>query len=267
MKKIINLHWRAAALKNGFMDAVAYRAEFFIDIIGSALVPASIQLILWYAVFYVGQANSFGGMSFIELINYTIISVLFSQIRGGNQDFELQEMIRTGNLSQHLLKPIGIVEFVYIRGVAPKLVIASVCICIGVVLSIWLPITVPRIFGAMFLALLGNIIHYQVGAILSTFSFLWEEAYSVLMVKNLIVSILSGELLPLNLFPASMSWVWKATPFYLYVFGPTQFALGKWSVAQYLHALGVSVVWIAVLCVGIRISWHLGIRRYQSLGG
>ena len=49
---------------------------------------------------------------------------------------------------------------------------------------------------------IGNIIHYQISAALATTAFLWEEAYSMLMVKNMIVNLLCGELIPLNLFPA-----------------------------------------------------------------
>ena len=31
----MKLAWRLAALKNGFQDATAYRAEFFLEILGS----------------------------------------------------------------------------------------------------------------------------------------------------------------------------------------------------------------------------------------
>ena len=81
------------------------------------------------------------------------------------------------------------------------------------------------------------------------------------------VSILSGELLPLNLFPESMSWIWKSTPFYLYVFGPAQYALGEWTHLEFVRQLGVAFLWIFVLWVLIRFTWGLGIKKYVSLGG
>ena len=40
-------------------------------------------------------------------------------------------MIRSGQLSNYLVRPVGVVEFVYIRGVAPKLFIAGLCLTIG----------------------------------------------------------------------------------------------------------------------------------------
>lgn len=260
-------NWRLAALKNGFQDATAYRLEFLFEVLGSAFVPAAIQWVLWYAMFHIGGASSVAGMSYHEMVRYTLMSLLFSQVRGGDHDFELQEMIRSGQLSNYLLRPVSVIEFVYIRGVAPKLLIAGFCFVLGAGIGAAFGLNPARIAGAMVLALVGNIIHYQIGAALATTAFLWEESYSILMVKNLLVSLLSGELLPLNLFPPSMQWIWKSTPFYLYVFGPVQYSLGHWSTTDFVHQLAIAGLW---MCVGwglIRLSWGLGMRRYLSLGG
>jgi ABC-type uncharacterized transport system permease subunit len=64
-----------------------------------------------------------------------------------------------------------------------------------------------------------------------------------------------------------MEWIWKSTPFYLYVFGPTQYALGRWSHTEYLTQLGIAGLWMIGAWLLIRLSWGLGIRRYLSLGG
>ncbi|NBU20250.1 hypothetical protein EBS43_02365 [bacterium] len=263
----MNLQWRLAALKNGLQDATAYRIEFFFEIMGSAFVPAAIQWVLWYAIFQLGGKQEIAGMSYPEMLHYTLVSLLFTQVRGGDHDFELQEMIRSGQLSNYLLRPVGVVEFVYIRGVAPRLLIATLCLALGVLFSFWLGLSPIRMVGAMFLALLGNLIHYQLGAALATSAFVWEEAYSVLMIKNMAVSLLSGELIPLNLFPESMRWLWQSTPFYLYVFGPTQYALGYWSHGEFLYQLGLSCLWVIGGWLLIRLTWGVGMKRYLSLGG
>jgi ABC-type uncharacterized transport system permease subunit len=81
----MNFGWRIAALKNGFQDATAYRLEFLFEILGAAAVPVAIQLVLWYAMFDVGGATEVGGMSRAQLIQYTLVSALFTQIRGGDR--------------------------------------------------------------------------------------------------------------------------------------------------------------------------------------
>jgi len=264
------LNWRLAALKNGFKDYTAYRVEFLMEILGNAIVPAAIQWVLWYAIFKTDGATELAGMTYVQMLHYTLVSVLFNQVRGGDQDFELAEMIRTGQLSNYLIRPVGLIQFIYIRGVASKLLISALSLAIGIVLSVSVlssEASPLRMIGAMLLALLGNVIHFQIGAVLSAMAFRWEDAYGLLMVKNMAVSILSGELLPLNLFPESMSWIWKSTPFYLYVFGPAQYALGEWTHLEFVRQLGVAFLWIFVLWVLIRFTWGLGIKKYVSLGG
>ena len=265
--KFPSFEWRIAALKNGFQDATAYRIEFFFEVVGAAIVPAAIQWVLWYAMFKIGGATLIAGMSYEQMIHYTLVSLMFTQIRGGDHDFELMEMIRSGQLSNYLLRPVGVVEFVYLRGLAPKLFLAGISLVLGISIGIGFGLSPGRILGAMVLALAGNIIHYQIGAILATAAFAWEEAYSVLMVKNLLVSFLSGELMPLTLFPEKWSWIWKSTPFYLYVYGPTQVALGHWSYWRLMHELSYSMLWILALWAAIRLSWKFSIRGYLSLGG
>jgi ABC-2 type transport system permease protein len=160
------------------------------------------------------------------------------------------------------------VEFVYIRGAASRFFVAGICLTIGLLTSFFVEgLSSLRMLGGMFLAVLGNIIHYQVGAILATTAFYWEEAYSVLMVKNMVVGLLSGELLPLNLFPTQWQWVWKVTPFYLYVYGPVQFARGIWSVSEYFQACGIACVWLIFLGFFTQIAWSIGLKKYTSLGG
>src|SRR6185295_4576468 len=237
------------------------------EVLGSAFVPAAIQWLLWFALFKVGGAERVAGMTYTEMLQYTVATLLFSQVRGGDLDFELQEMIRSGALSNYLLRPVGVIEFVYLRGLAPKVFIAGICLVLGLVISPWTGLHPERLVGAMLLAMMGNIIAFQIGAALSAAAFFWEEAYSVLMVKNMVVGILSGEQIPLNFFPPALSWIWKSTPFYLYVFGPAQYALGRWTHQEFLVNVGIAGLWIAVGWVLIRITWGLGIRRYLSLGG
>ena len=259
--------WRLAAIKNGMKDALAYRWDFLIDFFGQAIVPVGIQLILWNSIFKQNGNATFGGMSHSDLLAYTWTSLLFSQIRGGNYDFSLIEMIRTGSLSQSLLRPVGPVEFVFWRGLGDKLFTATFCFLLGTIASFFAGHSIMNLIMAMMLAILGNIIHYLFGAALAAVAFYWENAFAILMVKNMVVSLLSGELIPLSVVPEKYSIIWQSTPFYLYVYGPTQVALGNWSHATWLHHMMIGFVWCFAFAVALKITWKISIHRYQGIGG
>lgn len=142
---------------------MAYRVEFLLEFVGSAVVPLAIQLVLWNAVFRTGEVSTFGGATQAELIAYSLTSVLFSQVRGGDHDFEIVEMIRSGTLSNYLLRPVGVIPFVYIRGIAPRLLFSGLCLTVGLLSCPWTGMDPLRLAGAMGLAFLGNLIHYLFG--------------------------------------------------------------------------------------------------------
>jgi ABC-2 type transport system permease protein len=261
------LEWRMAATRNGMKDALAYRWDFLIDFFTQAFVPVGIQLILWNAIFHQQGKTEFAGMQYSELLAYTWTSVLFTQVRGGNYDFALIEMIRTGSLSQSLLRPVGPVEFVFWRGFGEKIFTAAFCLFLGLVATYFADRSLVNLILAMMLAVLGNVIHYLFGAILAAVGFYWENAFAILLVKNMVVSLLSGELLPLSLFPEKYTWIWKSTPFYLYVFGPTQIAMGKWSVSEWAHHMTIGFAWCLAFAIILKMTWKHAIRQYQGIGG
>jgi ABC-2 type transport system permease protein len=259
--------WRYAALRNGLRDSLQYRGEFLLEVLSSAFVPVIIQFILWSSIFSTRPNETIGGMSYTELMAYTWTSMLFSQIRGGNHDFALSEMIRTGTLSNYLLRPVGVLEFIYLRGLGEKLALTLIFFVVGLVACPFTPISLPGLIMAMTIALMGNLIHYLFGSFLAAAAFYWENAFALLMVKNMMVSLMCGELLPLSLIPEQYSFLWKSTPFYLYVYGPTQFALGKWGFADFTHHFGLALIWIFVFWILNRIAWKFSIHRYQGMGG
>jgi ABC-type uncharacterized transport system permease subunit len=259
--------WRGAALKNGLKDSLAYRAEFLIGVISAAFVPVCIQLILWSSIFQASSSGLVSGMNYADLLAYTWTSLLFSQIRGGDHDFAISEMIRTGSLNNYLLRPVGVLEFTYIRGLGEKLFILIIGTLIGIIATAFTPITLSGLLMGMVIAFLGNIIHFMFGSILCATAFYWENAFAILMVKNMMVSLLCGELLPLTLVPEKYAFIWQSTPFYLYVFGPTQLALGRWGVSEFFHHGLIALVWIFAFWAIMKGVWKFAIHRYQGMGG
>ena len=267
LKSSWGLEWRLAAIRNGIKETMAYRGDFLLDVIGSSVVPVGIQLMLWHSILQGDPNARFAGMSSSELLSYTWTSMLFSQIRGGNHDFTLIELIRTGSLSNYLLRPVGVVEFTYFKGIGEKLITATLCLILGSIATLFTSMQLSHLFMGLALALMGNIIAYLFGAILAGVAFYWENAFAVLMVKNMVVSLFSGELIPLSIVPEAYSYIWKATPFYLFVYGPTQVAMGKWDTSMWGTQMGIAVIWIFALWGVLHATWKFSIHRYQGIGG
>jgi ABC-type uncharacterized transport system permease subunit len=148
-----------------------------------------------------------------------------------------------------------------------KLLTAIFCLVLGMIATFFTPMSITNLILGMMLAILGNVIHYIFGAALAAVAFYWENAFAILMVKNMVVSLFSGELLPLSIVPVQYAWIWRSTPFYLYVYGPSQVALGKWDHVMWAQQMGIGILWLIAFYILMKITWKISIDRYQGLGG
>lgn len=247
-----------------------YRFEFFNSLTVSIMVPVMIQLALWQSIFSDPQTTTIAGQTYPQFLQYTLVSVLFFQIRGGDHDFELAELIRTGGLSQYLLRPIGFLRYFYCQAIGSKIIVLLVCLVCALIAHSYADAfkntSLLSIFLGFTLALLGNVIHYLLSCLLTVVAFYWEEATSLLMAKNLVTSVLCGEIIPLALFPQKYLSVMEYLPFHLYVYTPTQIANQAIASTQILQMFAVAIVWIVILSILLNFAFNTGLKRYQSLG-
>jgi len=266
IKRLIPL-WAFTSLKNGLLDAMAYRFEFLSRVFGEAITHMGVQWILWYGLFKIEGHTTIAGQTYDQMLAYTMGSLLFSQIRGGDPDYEVAEMIRSGSLSNYLVRPISPVGYVYFETLGAKLLVLIFSLALGLLGALLQHLSISHLFLAIGLALLGNLIHFFLSVALSCVAFYWEEAYALLMVKNMAIQILCGELIPLFLFPEHILGFVMKLPFQLYVFAPTQIFLGRYSNQEILSCYLNGFLWLGLAYAIYVWAWSKGIKRYLALGG
>jgi ABC-2 type transport system permease protein len=80
------------------------------------------------------------------------------------------------------------------------------------------------------------------------------------------INFFSGAYFTLALLPASILKVAMFMPFAYTFYVPTQIYLGKMSISEGWSGLLVSIVWLFVLYVIIKIIWKRGLKKYDSVG-
>ena len=79
--------------------------------------------------------------------------------------------------------------------------------------------------------------------------------------------ILSGYLVPLELFPPWVQAVARVLPFRSMLGFPVELIVGLLPRQQALLELAVQWGWIAVLLLGARAAWRSGLRHFAAFGG
>jgi ABC-2 type transport system permease protein len=255
-----------ALLRAGFAAAVAYRAEFLIWMF-STNMPL-IMLALWAAVARSGPVGAYTQAGFAA---YYLCTLLVRLLTGSWVVWELTMEIRQGTLALRLLRPLHPLlaysaenlAAVPLRGVVALPVLSILLWAtrqqLGHDLLLWL-LLVPALFGAWLLTFL-------VMSLIGTLALYLESAASLFEAWLGISAVLSGYLVPLDLFPKAVQQVALVLPFRFLLSFPVELMLGKPSHAHAFALLGAQWAYVAAALIATNLVWRAGLRRYSAYGG
>jgi len=253
-------------LRVGFAGAVAYRAEMLVWML-SMTMPL-VSLALWSAVAAMAPVGRFTQRDFVA---YFLATVVVRQLSGSWVVWELIQEIKSGTLASRLLKPIHPLLAYSAENLAAiplRVLFALPVALIGLAKGgARLPHT-PGLVVAFLLALAGAwIITYFVMAIIGTLSFFMESSASIFEMWLACFMLLSGYLLPLELFPPWIRRITDVLPFRYTLGFPVELLIGMSTPEQIVRGLVIQWSYCFLSCAGALIIWRAGVRRFSAFGG
>jgi ABC-2 type transport system permease protein len=253
-------------LKTGFAGAVAYRTEFLIWMF-STNMPL-VMLALWSAVARGGPVGPYSQQGFTA---YYIATLLVRLLTGSWVVWEMTMEIRQGTLALRLLRPIHPLIAYSAENLAAVPLRGVIAIPVVGILLYGARAQLASSAGSWILlpfALLGSwLLTFLVMALIGTLGLWLESAASLFEAWLGISAILSGYLVPLDLFPARVRDIALALPFRFTLSYPVELVLGRHSFADSLALLGAQWLYCALLLLATHFVWRAGLRRYAAYGG
>ncbi len=255
-----------ALLRTGFAAAVAYRAEFVIWMF-STNMPL-IMLALWAAVARSGPVGAYTQRGFAA---YYLSTLLVRLLTGSWVVWELTMEIRQGDLAMRLLRPLHpLIAYsaenlaaVPLRGIVAIPVVSILLWTargqLGHDPILWL-LLLPALLGAWLLTFL-------VMALIGTLALYLESATSIFEAWLGISAVLSGYLVPLDLFPQAVQRIALVLPFRFLLSFPVELMLGKHGRGEALALLGGQWLYVALALLATNLVWRAGLRRFSAYGG
>lgn len=265
MKKLL------AYFRVGIIDAFIYRAEGIIWMLNDA-GPAIIALIFWSAAFQT-QAN-FAGYTFSQILIYYLGIMFINNVINTQPQFFLSEEIRSGDFSNYLLKPINLTMFKFASNSSWRLV--------RLIFFIPMLLLVAKLFGLdgqMFQFSLSRLaliiislalafgINFFLKLALGLTTIWFEESGWLFFGFEIITSFLSGELIPLDFFPAGLIAVNNFLPFKYLLYFPLSILLNRLSNWELFYGFVFQLAWCLLAYGSYRLILRRGSRIYSAYGG
>ena len=190
-------------------------------------------------------------------------------------DTDLLDKIRTGGIAYDLCRPVSLYGFYYARIMAQKIT-GSVMRAVPMLLfaallpegwGICMPASVPALLLSLLALGLGLLCVSALENITMAFTMRTLDPRGVQAMLNLLMMTLSGNILPLTLFPDRWQKVITLLPYAQLLDAPIRLYTGDTPAGAAAGILGIQAAWIVLLtALGIRL-WNRHQRKIVLQGG
>ncbi len=264
MKKYI------AVAKNEWSRMITYRFTIFSYRIAS-FIEISVQIVIWSTI-YKSTENVFG-YNFSEMLTYIVMGYLFSFLMANyNYESRISRSIQYGEISSILCQPISWFAHTVSTALGRLYITLISSLFFQTILIIILHkfIILPKSFTAVFLiiaiVIIGFFIKLFLSMLIGLISFWTINVSGIQYSARVLIGFFSGSYFTLALLPASVLKISLLLPFAYTFYVPAQIYLGKMSLAQGFRGLLISLAWLLVLYLIIKIVWTRGLKKYEAVG-
>jgi ABC-2 type transport system permease protein len=264
---MLQAYWYIAKMR--ILTTIAYRFEVFAAV-GSQVIIMLAAVYLWKAA-YSGETNA-AVMSFEQIVTYTVISILLGSVFICNVQDTIYRKVREGHIAVDFYRPImllgsyladdlGTMISSVVNRVLPLFLLASL------LFEVPLPHSMTSLLLFIPSCVLSYAILWLLSAIVGLVAFWVMELGNMGMVKDSIVRVLSGSIVPLWFFPNSVQTISQFLPFQYTYQTPLAIYIGEISPSQALAVMGIQFGWIAVLYMLLYAVWSKAKKKTLIQGG
>lgn len=253
---MLQAYWYITKMR--LLTSLAYRFEVFASV-GTNLILMLASVFLWKAA-YGGGIQQINTLNLQDLTTYTILSItLSSMFVCGVQD-TIYYKIREGQIVTDFYRPIPLFACYLADDLGGMLsALANKVLPLLLFASLFFGIPWPSSAISLLLFIPSCLLSYGIlwllSALVGLIAFWVMELGNMGIVKDSIVRVLSGSIVPLWFFPESVQTVSKFLPFQYTYQTPLGIYIGTVGTKEALAAMGIQALWIAFLFILLAAGW------------
>ena len=272
MKKLFRIYLPFAL--NEIKTQLAYRGAFFIWTFIS-MFSSFISYFLWMAIYGSSESGVIGNLTQNEMVVYIFMVYITSSLVSISISTWIGYDVVEGRVAMNLIKPIDYRASLIAEAMGDMiyhLIVPGVFIWAGVeaykVLVLGMPIvSITTVLLYLCSVFMSFLIYVLFDFCFGMVAFFTTYIFGLRMAKTALLSFLTGQLIPISLFPEVAQRVFDFLPFSSMIYTPVMIYLGKYSGQELAFALGRQFVWIVILYWLGSVIWKKVTKRLVVLGG
>lgn len=258
-----------AVTRGGFMLGIVYRFTFIFTLLGN-IVYLGVAYYLWRSIFT--HADVIRGMTFNETFLYVGLGSSVFVLLKTYTDWFIHGDIREGTIANYLIKPVEVGTY-YMFSSLGLFLFNAVVITIPTFLLLAFVFKVQFTIGPGLIVfpisiLLAYLITFYLDYFIGLFGFYTESVWGLTTTKEIIISVFSGALIPLQFFPDAIQKVLFWLPFQAMFHTPiTMITRPNQSWDVFIPMLGVQVFWVIAIYIAAKLFYNQAVKVLRISGG
>lgn len=236
--------------------------------IGSLVLRVYILRSLWTALYAQNAAPI--NLPLHSMITYATIAMLMSLILEVDGTRLIREKVREGTIATDLMKPISVPLYFFSDGLGQTLLHAVLVIPSLLCALLLVRIDVPdaATFAAFLLAFaVGYGVNFFLNFLMNSIAFWTLETFAAQLIVRWASDLLSGQIIPLTLFPGILGRLVFALPFAAIYSTPLLIYVGVIPRSQWAGSIAAQAIWLLVFAALSSFVWRAASNRVVIQGG
>jgi ABC-2 type transport system permease protein len=236
--------------------------------IGSLVLRVYILRALWTALYAQNAAPT--NLPLHSMITYATVAMLMSLVLEVDGTRMIRERIREGTIATDLMKPISVPLYFFSDGIGQTLLHALLVVpsLFCALLLVHIDVPPPATFAAFVLAfVVGYGVNFFVNFLMNCIAFWTLETFAAQLIVRWVSDLLSGQIIPLTLFPGVVGRIVFALPFASIYSTPLLIYVGVIPPSQWGIAIAAQLAWLALFAVLSSLVWRAASNRVVIQGG
>ena len=264
MLKIYQRFWQV-----NWAEQWQYRANLMMYLL-FWLVSPIVYLTVWTTI--ARSQGSVGGLTPNDFVTYYMTLLIVDQLTSDITIHLFAFKIQDGSLSGELIRP---VHPLLTNGLVNNLAFKALSLMtlIPIWLVLWIlfqpnfsTVTWQGILLAVPAVILGFGIAFLFGASITCIAFWTTRVWSLNEFYWALVTLFSGQFVPLQLMPPLVQQIARFLPFALFKYIPIEIILGRLSTAEIITSYITGLIWLALAFFLFRWLWQRGIKQFSAVG-
>jgi ABC-2 type transport system permease protein len=263
----IRVYW--AILRGSVISGLVYRFGYLFTVVGN-IIYLCVAYFLWHSIYR--YSETLHGLTFNEAFIYIALGSTVFILLKTYAEWSISREINDGKIAIYLTKPLDY-QFYWLFTSLGFTVTNLVAITVPTALLLLLvfKVTIPPGPGLLLFPIslvMAFLVSFNIDYMVGLTAFYTESTWGLSMTKEIIVTVLSGALLPLQFFPGAIQKILLWLPFQAIYYTPlTMISKPAQGWDIFLPMLAVQFLWVVVSFILTRLFYGQAIKILRVSGG